>query len=155
MNLSHADQLSLVEYVQGAVFASDPMYGGLGYPLTAVLEGNRGPNINHFLCVTDTEWPVCSARLRIDPNEPTIGIVERVGVLPVFRGRHVAGGQTVGEMLMQMVVDGARERGIQTLTLEARLRAVPFYERLGFVASGPTFTKKSDPLLPMAKSLTD
>ena len=155
MLLSHDDKLSLVEYVQGAVFASDPMYGGLGYPLPAVLDGNRDPNVRHFLCITDTEWPVCSARLRIAPDDPSVGIVERVGVLPDLRGQHIVGGQTLGEKLMQMVIDGARESGVRTLTLESRLQAVPFYERLGFVATGPVFAKKSDPLLPMAKSLVN
>ncbi len=49
-----------------------------------------------------------------------------------------AAGKGVGSALLKRVEEIAAERGHQSVTLEASLNAVPFYERHGFVAEGAT-----------------
>jgi ElaA protein len=86
----------------------------------------------HFLARLDGE-PAGTARLLLDapPGEyPHIG---RVAVLRELRGRGY------GRAIMGAVHDEARRRGYTGATLGAQLQALPFYERLGYVARGPVF----------------
>ncbi len=75
---------------------------------------------------------IATARLLLDALEglPHIG---RVAVLAEQRGLGY------GRALMQALHDAARERGHLGVTLAAQLQALPFYERLGYVARGPVF----------------
>lgn len=50
-----------------------------------------------------------------------------------------ARGLGVGRALMLAALDAAASRGFHTAILEAQTHAIPFYERLGFVAHGPEF----------------
>lgn len=59
--------------------------------------------------------------------------IGRVAVLAEQRG----GG--VGTALMRTLEGLARERGFAGITLAAQLQAMPFYERLGYVAHGGVF----------------
>ena len=61
------------------------------------------------------------------------GKVGRVAVLPEHRGHGV------GHLLMQAVEQLAQDRGFQELILEAQCHAIPFYEKLGYVAEGAVF----------------
>jgi len=47
----------------------------------------------------------------------------------------------IGTMLVDFSEDFARSRGYKTITMHARLKAVPFYERLGYHTVGGLFTE--------------
>lgn len=59
--------------------------------------------------------------------------IGRVAVLASWRGRGV------GEALMRVLLESARERGIARVELHSQVHALAFYERLGFVASGEEY----------------
>ena len=66
---------------------------------------------------------------RLLPN----GYVGRMAVLRPWRDRGVGGA------LLQALVELARQRGYARVVLNAQVRAVPFYARHGFVATGEQF----------------
>lgn len=74
--------------------------------------------------------PIGTARMRVVGSEAK---AERVAVLDDFRGHGV------GRVLMDVVEAGARAQGLRTVVVHAQAAAVPFYERLGYVASGAPF----------------
>lgn len=83
--------------------------------------------------------PIATARLLLDMHEldveghagyPHIG---RVAVLAEMRG------SGVGRLVMDALHEEARQRGHAGVTLAAQLHAIPFYERLGYIARGPVF----------------
>ncbi len=79
---------------------------------------------------------VATARLLLDhAGEPPHGYphVGRVAVLAELRGRHY------GEQIMEALHEEARRRGHAGITLAAQEHALPFYERLGYVARGGLF----------------
>jgi predicted GNAT family N-acyltransferase len=74
--------------------------------------------------------PAGTARLIAKGDTAKIG---RVAVLPAFRGTGL------GARIMQAVMADAAARGFRTAELESQVYAIPFYERLGFVAEGPDY----------------
>ncbi|CCW36173.1 predicted acyltransferase [Chthonomonas calidirosea] len=70
---------------------------------------------------------------RLIQKSPEIGKIGRVAVLPDHRGRGV------GTQIMQVIESFAHERNLRYLELDAQLQAIPFYERLGYTASGDIF----------------
>lgn len=91
---------------------------------------DRDPLCRHVL-VFDGDEPVGTGRLDLEYG----GKVGRVAVVATHRR---AG---VGSALMQRLHAIARERKHPRLWCNAQLTAVPFYERLGYVSSGPTFVE--------------
>jgi predicted GNAT family N-acyltransferase len=61
------------------------------------------------------------------------GHIGRVAVIRHWRGKGV------GTALMQAILREARRRGLPVVDLDAQVKAVEFYERLGFAAEGPEF----------------
>jgi predicted GNAT family N-acyltransferase len=90
----------------------------------------RDPLCVHVL-VLDGYAPVGTGRLDLDYG----GKVGRVAVVATHRR---AG---VGKALMERLHAVARERNHRRLWCNAQLTAVPFYERLGYVSSGPSFVE--------------
>jgi predicted GNAT family N-acyltransferase len=80
----------------------------------------------HWLAVLD-DTPVGTVRLLRD------GHIGRMAVL----GR--ARGQGVGTVLLRAVLEQARRNDWREVYLHAQTHALSFYERLGFLASGPEF----------------
>ncbi len=76
---------------------------------------------------------VGAARLLLDA--PTSGPVHlgRVAVLPEWRRRQV------GNALMERLHEEARARGYRSIEISAQVTAIPFYERLGYVAEGAVY----------------
>lgn len=83
----------------------------------------------HFLGDVDGV-PAATARLI------AAGGTAKIGRVAVTRG---ARGTGLGLALMRHVLDHARARGFTEAALDAQTYALPFYERLGFVAEGPEF----------------
>lgn len=77
-----------------------------------------------------------TARLVITGASGKLG---RMAVRKPYRGRGV------GRRLVAFLVALARERGLARLTLHAQLQAVPFYEKMGFTASGEVFDEAGIP----------
>ena len=91
----------------------------------------------HFLTRCLTPLPenptgiVATARL-IDKGSGT-GKIGRVAVLREYRGRGI------GSLLMRTIEAHARDQGYTRLILEAQCHAIPFYEKLGYIAEGDIF----------------
>lgn len=75
--------------------------------------------------------PVGTARL-VDRGDG----VAKIGRVAV---RASARGLGVGRALMETALAAALERGFTRAVLESQTHAIPFYERLGFVAEGPVY----------------
>jgi len=50
-----------------------------------------------------------------------------------------ARGTGAGTALLEALMSAAKSRGYASASLSAQVHAVPFYERLGFIAQGPRF----------------
>ena len=83
----------------------------------------------HFLA-RDGDRPAATARLIAAGVTAKIG---RVAVLPEYRGTGL------GRDLMRHILDHATSHGFSGSVLEAQTYAIPFYERLGYVAEGPEY----------------
>jgi predicted GNAT family N-acyltransferase len=92
------------------------------------LEYDKEENAHHYLLMI-SDKVVATARWR----ETEKGIkLERFAVLPEFRNRGF------GEIILKEVLKDVIATE-QTIYLHSQLRAVPFYERNGFVKKGPVF----------------
>lgn len=77
--------------------------------------------------------PVGAARLLLDAPQGGPVHLGRVAVLAEWR-RH-----GVGNALMARLHDEARARGYRNIEISAQVSALPFYERLGYIAEGPVY----------------
>jgi predicted GNAT family N-acyltransferase len=91
---------------------------------------DRDPLCLHLLALEGAE-PIGTARLDVDYG----GKVGRVAVLSAHRRRGI------GAALMEQLHALARARGLPRLWCHAQLSAVPFYEQLGYEASGAVFVE--------------
>jgi len=107
---------------------------------TVFIDEQRVPRELEFddrdaLCVHvlafDGDLPVGTGRLDLDYG----GKVGRVAVVATHRRFGV------GTAVMEALHGAARERNQSRLWCNAQLTAVPFYERLGYVSSGPVFVE--------------
>ena len=73
---------------------------------------------------------VATARIFLEGDTGKIG---RVCVLAVARGTGA------GAAIMRGAIDALRERGVAKAKLSSQTHAIPFYEKLGFVAYGPEY----------------
>jgi predicted GNAT family N-acyltransferase len=94
--------------------------------------GTEGAEALHILAKAD-EVMVGAARLLLDA--PTGGAVHlgRVAVLAEWRR------SGVGNALMERLHGEARARGYVRVEISAQTHAIPFYERLGYIAEGPVY----------------
>lgn len=97
----------------------------------------------HFL-LRDGAAPLATARLLDKHGLAKIG---RVAVLKEARGRGL------GLVLMRAVLDEARRQGFAEAVLDSQTYAIPFYERLGFVAEGNEFDDAGIPHYLMRRRL--
>ena len=107
----------------------------------------------------DEEWdgldPKCDQVLAEGPNGEAVGTgrltaegkLGRMAVRRDFRARGV------GTAMLQVLLDLARNRGLRRIILDAQLRAVSFYEKLGFVAEGPVFMDAGIPHRRMTRNI--
>ncbi len=99
----------------------------------------------HAVVYNRLQQPVATGRLL--QVRPGLGQIGRVAVHEVLRG----GG--AGQVVMQALVDAARQRGDTELMLHAQRTAENFYARLGFVARGEPFDEVGIPHIEMAMPL--
>jgi len=92
------------------------------------------------LC-TDQGLPVGTGRMLND------GHIGRVAVLREYRDKGVGAG------LMKTLIETARTRRFREVYLYAQVTAVPFYEKLGFEATGDNFTEAGILHTPMSLGL--
>jgi len=79
------------------------------------------------------EPPHIVATARLVDKGNGVGKVGRVAVMAENRR------QGLGAALMRYIADYAGKMGIRRLELEAQCYAIPFYEKLGYVAEGEVF----------------
>jgi predicted GNAT family N-acyltransferase len=91
------------------------------------------PESVHFLATDPSGEPLGTARLL--PS----GRVGRVAVRRDLRR------QGIGRALMEAVCAAAAARGEESLRLHAQVESIPFYESLGYVASGAVFEEEGIP----------
>ncbi len=59
--------------------------------------------------------------------------IGRMAVLAQFRN------QGVGRQVLEMLIDLAKSQEFESIVLHSQVSAIPFYEKLGFQAQGPTY----------------
>jgi predicted GNAT family N-acyltransferase len=91
----------------------------------------------HILATLNRE-PVGTGRLN------RAGKIGRIAVLPGQRGRGI------GTLILGRLLDEARRLGIREPCLHAQVRAVPFYEKLGFQRKGEVFDEAGIPHVRMS-----
>ena len=81
--------------------------------------------------------PIGTARLvDLGYDQAQIG---RMAVLDQFRG------QGIGQQILQKLILYAQEKGIASLVLHSQVSAIPFYEKMGFIAQGPIYDEAGIP----------
>ncbi|MBM4281007.1 MAG: GNAT family N-acetyltransferase [Deltaproteobacteria bacterium] len=98
----------------------------------------------HFLACDAEGVPVGTARLRLLGYKAK---AQRVAV------RRASRGHGVGAALMAALEHEARQRGAHTVQLSSQVHALPFYERLGYVAHGDVYDDAGIPHRDMTKPL--
>ena len=89
----------------------------------------------HVLACSDHSC-VGTARLHINEGFGQIG---RMAVLSPFRNKGL------GRQIMRVLIETAKSKGVSSLMLHAQVSAIPFYERLGFIANGPIYDEAGIP----------
>ena len=115
-----------------------------GVPLSLELD-ELDETADHFVVYTENT-PIGAGRIReIDSG---FGKVERVCILPEFRGKHL------GKLIMQALEDHAAYKGFEKIVLNAQSYAIPFYEKIGYVITSPEFMDADIPHRTMEKTIT-
>ena len=79
--------------------------------------------------------------------EPGIGKVERVCILPSYRGRKL------GNLMMQCMEEYSISTGINKLKLNAQSQAILFYEKRNYTITSPEFLEAGIPHRAMEKQI--
>jgi len=97
----------------------------------------------HFFARADGK-PVATARLR---DLDGIAKIERMAVRQAYRGKGV------GDVLLQRVMDTAREQGFTAARISAQTHAIAFYEKLGFAVTSEEYMEAGIPHKAMERAL--
>lgn len=92
----------------------------------------RPPTALHVLARADGE-AAATGRLLIDGAADQPARIGRVAVRRAWRHRGL------GYQIMHALHEHAKRLGYKEITIAAQISALPFYERLGYVARGETF----------------
>ncbi len=98
----------------------------------------------HFVAY-DEEIPFGAGRIRV--IEPGIGKVERVCILPSYRGKKL------GNLMMQCMEEYSISAGISKLKLNAQSQAILFYEKRNYTINSPEFLEAGIPHRAMEKNI--
>ncbi|QUW21693.1 GNAT family N-acetyltransferase [Sporosarcina sp. Marseille-Q4063] len=116
-----------------------------GVPLSLELD-ELDETADHFVVYTENT-PIGAGRIR--ESDSGIGKVERVCILPEFRGKHL------GKLIMQALEDHAASKSFEKIILNAQSYAIPFYEKIGYVITSPEFMDADIPHRTMEKIITE
>lgn len=116
-----------------------------GVPLSLELD-ELDETADHFVVYTENT-PIGAGRIR--ESDSGIGKVERVCILPEFRGKHL------GKLIMQALEDHAASKGFDKIVLNAQSYAIPFYEKIGYVITSPEFMDADIPHRTMEKTIAE
>lgn len=101
------------------------------------------------IIVYDNDKPIGVARVRyIQEKEKRIAKVERVAVLPEYRGKGI--GRKIMEFIHEYL---EKNKEIDEIKLEAQEYAKEFYEKIGYEQKGYTFEEVGKPHVEMRKKL--
>jgi predicted GNAT family N-acyltransferase len=114
-----------------------------GVPEDLELDGEDDA-CRHVIAVDDDGRAIGTARLKLLEAGAK---AQRVAVA-ADRRRH-----GVGRLVMGALEGEARRLGARRMVLGAQLSAIPFYERLGYVASGPVYDDAGIPHRDMHRDL--
>lgn len=98
----------------------------------------------HFV-VYDEQHPIGAGRFR--KYEKGVAKVERICILPNFRGRHL------GNLLMDEIEHVAKQQDYTMVRLNSQSNAIPFYEKRGYAITSPEFMDAGIPHRVMTKEL--
>jgi GNAT superfamily N-acetyltransferase len=117
----------------------------LGIPRKTVIgRHDQDPKAVHMAAfVGDT----IVSTVRFDMVNEGSYLVRRMATDPEYRGNGI------GSLVMEAAEAAVIERGARTIVLHARKRAVPFYERLGYVLTGAVEIYNGDENPEMIKHL--
>ncbi|MCK6438820.1 MAG: GNAT family N-acetyltransferase [Planctomycetes bacterium] len=101
------------------------------------LPGDEHPSTLHYGGVDETGRVVCTLTM-IDKAAPNSAIaparqLRAMGTDPKVQGKGV------GRLVVEFTVADQKKRGAKLIWCNARMSALGFYERLGFIAHGPEF----------------
>lgn len=102
---------------------------------------DRDPRCEHALAYAKDGGAVGTGRLLPD------GHIGRMAVLKEWRGKGV------GALLLQALMEQARQRRHVSVRLNAQVHVVGFYRRYGFAVSGPEFIEAGIAHVPMQRDL--
>ncbi len=114
-----------------------------GVPLHLELD-ELDQTATHFIAY-DGEKPIAAGRLR--ETDPKTGKVERVCVIPEYRGKHI------GNLVMKEMERYAAEVGLEKIKLNAQTHAIPFYQKLDYEVTSPEFMDAGIPHRAMEKRI--
>ena len=103
-------------------------------------EYDNWDNFAKFVAVYDNDEIVGTGRIFFDGDEYRIG---RIAVLKEHRGKHY------GDFIVRILIDNAFDNGAEEIHLGAQVRAVGFYEKIGFKVCGEEYIDANIPHLPM------
>ena len=112
-----------------------------GAPLALEMD-DQDAYCDHALALTEGGLVVGTGRLLPD------GRIGRMAVLKEWRAKGA------GALLLQSLIEQARQRGHARVRLNAQLDAAGFYRRYGFAVSGPEFMEAGIPHVAMQRELT-
>ena len=123
MRVELTDDLDTCRALRRAVFIDEQ-----GVTEAEEWDGRDGDALHVLGWLGDT--PVGTARVFIEGDTAKIG---RVCVLAAARGTGA------GAAVMRGAIQAARDQGAAKAKLSSQTHAIPFYEKLGFVAYGPEY----------------
>lgn len=137
MRVDRTDDLATCHALRRVVFIDEQ-----GVSEAEEIDGRDGDAV-HFLVWQDGT-AIGTARAFVTGGAIKIG---RVCILRTARG------SGAGKALMSGVLDWARAEGLGRAALDAQTAVIPFYEDLGFTASGPEFDDAGIPHRHMERTL--
>jgi len=90
----------------------------------------------HFVVYNDENKPIGAGRFRLIDG---YGKIERICILPSYRK------SGIGKLLMERIIEFAKDNGYDKLKLNAQTHAIRFYENLGFEVSSDEFFEAGIP----------
>ena len=94
------------------------------------------PTALHALAYSDN---ACIGTARLHVNDDRTGQIGRMAILSPFRNKGL------GHQIMKALIEVAKSKEISSLILHAQVSAIPFYEKLGFIANGPIYDEAGIP----------